>query len=167
MHKSNRYLISLLVILTFTGCGWHLRGSHQLTHVDAIHIRAKNPETGLALELEKQLEYLGIPVVDSATEASQTIVIIDQNEKKRTLSVDGGGRAAEFLLNREVEFVILDKEGEPLTSTQTIEAERVYDHDDRKPLAKSSEEQLLRDEINQSLVNSILRILGNATRAAP
>ena len=161
MNKLFRMLVTFACLLMVAGCGWHLRGSHELTHVRAVHIEAKNPETGLALELKNTLESLNIPVVDKANEASHNIVIIDQDEEKRTLSVDGGGRSAEFLLKREVEFVILDSNGEPRTSPQTVGSERVYEHDDRRPLAKSTEEQLLRDEMSRSLADTIIRILGN------
>ena len=75
------------------------------------------------------------------------------------LSVGGNARATEYSLRYHVEFEVLDAAGKLLLPKQTIELAREFTFDSTQTLGLAAETDLLTEELERDMVQTILRRL--------
>ncbi len=160
-------LLSLLAVaIVLSGCGWHLRGGGlSLDSVGSVAIVARDTRSELVTTLKRKLAAYDIAAVP-AGEADYQITIFNQQTKKRTASVSGAARTAEYRLVAEVTFLI---EGSAAASTGvnqpvTVFAERYFDFDETRVLANQTEQRQLQQAINDNLAHQIMAHLQKAAQ---
>ena len=157
--------IVLLAFLLLTACGFQLRGSYSLPY-DSIYIAL--PETNvLRAMLRRNIEAsTQARIADEAKDAQAVLTVLADAQTKKVLSINSAGRAAEYQLIRTFTFRLADAQGKDLLPASTIVIRRDITNNDAAVLSKESEEGLLWADIQNDLVQQILRRLSAKPRPA-
>ena len=155
-----RFLLALLVAALVAGCGFHLRGSGsgQLPY-KTMHIAL--PETAeVRIWLERYIKATGdTRLVDDPKAADAVFQQLADNRQKTILSVNAQGRVREYRLQLDYRFRVVNQKGQVLVPPNEINLTRDITFDDSNVLAKDLEEGLLWRDMNNDLVNQIMRRL--------
>lgn len=155
---SNSVVAFLLMLIM--GCGFHLRGAVDLSDsLKTMHIQGVNLQRDIGLYLKRGLVSNGIIVVEQPQADSAILTIIENKFDRRVLSVGSNAKVSEYELYALIRFSVLDAQGKTLADSEQVEAQRDYQFDEDEVLGRESEEALLRDQLNQELVQNILRRL--------
>lgn len=152
---------SLAVLaLLLAGCGFHLRKEVQLPEsMKKVHIQIADPSSPLAKDLAKALPRSGTEVV-ATVEPGVAVMNISANAfSTDILSVGGNARASEYSLRYHVEFDVQDTAGTALLPKQIIELSRDFTFDATQALGVAAETDLLTQELERDMVQTILRRL--------
>lgn len=157
------YLQSIFIgflLIAIVGCGFQLRGSANIpVSLQTMYVQGVNMKQGLGLELKRVLTRNGVTVLSDYQQDSAVLTILDNKFERRVLSVGSDAKVSEYELHGIVTFKVIDNKGKVLADPQTVEAQHDYQFDQNQVLAKDEEERLLREQLNQQLVQSVLRRL--------
>lgn len=162
----------LVAVGLLTGCGFHLRGSDLSANFDSAYVGSAGG-VSIGDELERTLGFSGVDVVRDRAAADVVIHLTGQRERRRSVSVTARARTAEYEMSLEVRYRIVgraagageDSEEMVLVEDRSVRTVRVYRLDRNNIVGSSEEESLLRGEMEQDLVQQIVRSLDAATRA--
>jgi LPS-assembly lipoprotein len=154
-------ILCLLPLLLLSSCGFHLRGAYSLPF-DNIYIAL--PETSDLRATLKRSIVAGThaKVSDDAKSAQATLQVVTDTQQKNILSIGSDGRVREFQLVRNFAFRVDDKAGQLLVPPSPIVLRRDITFSDSAVLSKEAEEGLLWSDIQNDLVQQILRRLAAA-----
>ena len=159
----NRTLIQVFlgfVLLTLAGCGFQLRGTATVPeHLKTMYIQGIDLQQDLGRELKRGLQGNDVLVLDSYQQGSAILTVLDNTFERRVLSVGSDAKVSEYDLYRSLTYKITDENGQVLSADQKLIAQRDYQFDQDKVLASEQEEAELRKQLNQQLVQSVLRRL--------
>jgi LPS-assembly lipoprotein len=154
-----RLLLAAMALL-LSACGWQLRNSQVVpSNIGSLYIATQAADNIFVSELTRALDVYGIDVVSSAAQANYAVVIVDFRENRRIGTLNASARAAEYQLNEDVDFLITDPSGTPLTSLLTASVERSYEIEESDILSSDNEERLVRREMREEIVRQILNRL--------
>ena len=158
MRTSKNLLLLLLCALMLAACGFQLRGSVDLPFTslaialpDANAFRAK-----LVRNIAAGSKTL---LVGSPREAQATLGFTEDSTVKNVLSLNSAGKVREYQLVRTLGFRLYDNLGRDLIPPGKIVVRRDITFDDSQVLSKASEEGLLIRDMEDDLVQQILRRL--------
>lgn len=147
------------------GCGFHLRTWDLESSVESAWVEA-SPRHELAEPMRRALRQAGVESAGGRREAALVIDLMDQRQERRSASVSGQARAAEYEMTYAVQYRVTDAAGTELVPAQWIERQRVY-RVDRSNIVGSNEEQVLvLREMREDIVQQILRTLNAAASRA-
>jgi len=144
-------LLSVMMLLMVTSCGFHLRGAFQLpAEMATVYLQAKNANSELLLDIKRTLKTNGSVVVDDATKATASLKIESEKQTQRVISVDNHGRASEYELKFEVVYSLSTLSASEKNTIQIkarkLELIRDYLYDSTAVLGSSREKAtLIRD----------------------
>ena len=154
----NLYLSCSLVMIT--ACGWQLKDSQPMSHrLDQIHLVSEEPNGQLLSELTRALEAYGIKAVSSNSNPDLSVVITDYRRIRRTSSMNTDARVAEYQLNEEVDFMVIDRSSNITLKPSTVAVERVYEFLETDVLASSNEERMVKHDMRLEIVRKIINRL--------
>lgn len=154
-------IVGLAVIMLLAGCGFHLRGSQPLPF-ESIYVGAPaNSELGAALRRSIRASG-GTRIADSPQEAEAVLAVVGENREKIILTLDTAGRVREFQLRYRFVFRVHDQKGKDLLPQSEIVLTRDFTFNDSALLAKEQEEALLYADMQNDLVQQIVRRLAAA-----
>lgn len=160
-------LLSLLAALMMSGCGFQLEGSGSLpASVATTYLDTDKPYTEFYDSLRDALRARGTEVVDSRQEAGAVLRILEDTTGQRVLSVSARNTPREYEIFYAITFS-LEAEGSNLIETESLVVTRSYTYDETQVLAKSAEEQVLRESLAQDLARQVLRLLEAGRTAVP
>lgn len=163
------FLIATL-LLTSSACGWRLRGGVSgNVHFEHIYIRSSDLNGELVRQLKRQLEASGVKIMDKASEAFYSLIIVKENSKRRTATVSASARVSERSLTEQVQFMVVDKQGNSVIPPSTVRTERVFEYNENNVLATNDEAHMLKREMKIELARQIynrLRQLNNPTETS-
>ncbi len=165
-------LIALLI-----SCGFRLRGGGEVpAELKSVHIAGIAEYEILNQELKRALQRAGSIVTNIPGDAQSIINISGEETKKRVLSVDTQGRAAEYELNYRFSFSVtannsagVESESNPgnaaekspdqtvLVPFQQIKLTRDFRFDPNNVLATGAVEKQLQSELVRFAVRQMLR----------
>ena len=164
MHTRQRWPRGLLIVWTLTvgmlaGCGFHLRNSQEFTF-DTI---ALSPAPGSAIAVDL-VRYLGDKVVPEVSKAGspppQAVLDIVQEQREKTVvAVNASGQVREMQLQIRLKFRVRTPQGEPLIAVTEITQQRDITFNESSALAKEAEEILLYRDMQNDIVQQMLRRL--------
>ena len=151
-------VLIVLATLILSACGFDLRGAYSLPF-DTLYIAL--PETSeLRAVIKRNIEAsTQTRVVGTAKEAQATLAILGDAPLKRILSLNSAGRVREYQLTRTFTFRVVDTAGKEYLPRSTIVISRDMTFDDSAVLAKEAEEVLLWRDIQNDLVQQLMRRL--------
>ncbi|MBI4999065.1 MAG: hypothetical protein HZC22_19620 [Rhodocyclales bacterium] len=146
------------VALLLSACGFHLRGAYSLPF-DTLHI-AQPESSELRAIIKRNVEAsTQTRITDAANEAQATLRIISDTPAKRILSLNSAGRVREYQLTRTFVFLVANNAGGNYLPQSSIVISREMTFDDSSVLSKEAEEVLLWRDIQNDLVQQLLRRL--------
>ena len=149
-----------LLLVVIAGCGFHLRGAATLPDsLKLMYVQGINLQRGLGLELKRSLESNDVTVINDYQEGSAVLTILDNNYERRVLSVGSDAKVSEYQLYGSLQLKVTDNTNQVVIESDKVEALRDYRFDQEQVLASDQEEALLRQELNQQLVQGVLRRL--------
>ncbi len=155
-----RPLLALILAMALAGCGFHLRGvgSGNLPY-NTMHIAL--PDTAeVNIWLQRYIKASGsTTIVDDAKSADAVFQQLSDTRQKTILSVNAQGRVREYRLQLDYRFRVVNQKGQVLVPPNEINLTRDITFDDSNVLAKDLEEGLLWRDMNNDLVNQIMRRL--------
>ncbi len=160
-----RYLLTLILLVSLTACGFHLRGSVQLPpELAEIALQDASPATDILPELRRALKNENIRLSETAPLVLQ---LKSEQYGKRVLSVDSSGRAQEYGLSYTVRFSMQGENDAVWLMEQTVTESRDLRFDANAVLGSASEETLLKTEMRRDAVLQLLRRLQKAKKHTP
>lgn len=144
------------------GCGFHLRGPQALDFA-TVHIDLP-AETALGAQLRRLIATTGTTRVEEDTARAETrLQILANGRGREILSLTGAGKVREYQLTQTLRFQLLDKGGQPLIPPTALTVRREYTFDDSQVLGKEQEEELLYRDMQNDLVQQLMRRLATAS----
>jgi LPS-assembly lipoprotein len=156
-----RRALLVLVALLVSACGFHLRGAYSLPF-DTLIIN--QPEiTELHSVLKRNIEAsTQTRIVTNVKEAQAALIVLGDAQAKNILSLNSAGRVREYQLIRTFTFKVIDSKLAEFLPRSTITISREMTFDDAAVLSKEAEEVLLWRDIQNDLVQQLLRRLAAA-----
>ena len=155
-----RFLLALILAASLSACGFHLRGagSAQLPY-KSMYIAL--PDTAeVNIWLQRYIKASGsTTIVDDGKTADAVFQQLSDSRQKVILSVNAQGRVREYRLQLNYRFRVTNAQGQELVAPNEISLSRDITFDDSNILAKDLEEGLLWRDMNNDLVNQIMRRL--------
>ncbi len=151
----------LLLLGLLSACGFHLRGAYSLPF-NTLYISL--PEsTELHAQIRRSVEAgSATRIVDLASKAEANLYVLGDAQQKNILSLNAAGRVREFELVRTFTFRLLDAAGGELVAPSRIVMRREVTFSDEQVLSKEAEELLLWRDMQNDLVQQLLRRLAAA-----
>jgi LPS-assembly lipoprotein len=151
------YLLSLL-ILTTSGCGFHLRGIIDLPEIyQRIYIDNRT-QSNISIRLRETLAANKISLVNSPADASSIIRIHSREVERKALAIRGL-EVKEYELVLNLSFTVHEPDGKQRGKLHRISNTRRYSFNNEQVLGAGNEETILLEEMSRDVVNQILRRL--------
>lgn len=157
------FRLSLLAIILFgiAGCGFQLRGDYNLPFT-RLYLVSNISEAAKA-KLQDILENNhSVKLVYLIKDAEATLNLSMVRERK-ILTLRIGGVAQEYELTTVIHFSLVDTKNQPLAPANTFSITRTMTYSDRFALAKDNEAEILYQNMEEDLVNQILRYISLST----
>ncbi|WP_412477897.1 LPS assembly lipoprotein LptE [Azonexus sp. IMCC34839] len=155
-----RFLLALIVAATLTGCGFHLRGSGSAQLPYKTMFIALPDTADVNIWLQRYIKASGTTtIVEDAKAADAVFQQLADSRLKTILSVNAQGRVREYRLQLTYRFQVVNAKGQVLVRPNEVSLSRDITFDDSNILAKDLEEGLLWRDMNNDLVNQIMRRL--------
>ena len=160
MRVPFRLVFALILAAVVAGCGFQLRGT-LTSNLPYKTLYIALPETAdVRIWLQRYISATGqTKIVDSAKDAEAVFQQLQDSRIKTILSVNAQGRVREYRLQLNYRFRLVDNKGRELVGPNEIALTRDITYDDSTVLAKDLEEGLLWRDMNNDLVNQIVRRL--------
>ncbi|MDX9715952.1 MAG: LPS assembly lipoprotein LptE [Thauera sp.] len=155
---------SVIAALLLSGCGFQLRGPQALSFA-TLHINAA-AQSELGASLRRLVATSGTTrIMEEAEQADARLQILSSDRGREILSLTGAGKVREYQLTQTLRFQLLDKAGKALIPPTSISARREYTFDDSQVLGKEQEEDLLYRDMQNDLVQQMMRRLAAVIHA--
>jgi LPS-assembly lipoprotein len=162
MRTTRRKLVLTPLLLVAAGCGFRLRGTAE---VPFSSLYVPGAISGIALDLKRNIEAgTNAQVVDDAKKADAVLEFSQEVREKEILSLTAAGRVREFRLRYRVGFRVHDGKGGLYVPQTVLELTRDVTFNDSEVLAKEAEEQLLFRDMQNDMVQQIMRQLAAAQK---
>ena len=151
-------------VALLSGCGFHLRGPQALDF-ETVHINVPE-QSEFGAQLRRLIATTGTTrVEEDAARAEARLQILANDRGREILSLTGAGKVREYQLVQALRFQLLDRAGKALIPPTGLSARREYTFDDSQVLGKEQEEALLYRDMQNDLVQQLMRRLGAARRS--
>ncbi len=159
MRQTGWIILGLGLIFT-SGCGFHLRGAADLPDsIKTLFIQGIDLYQTRGRALKTGLENNGVTVMSQYKAGHAVMTVTENVQERRVLSVGADAKVSEYELYGAMRFSISDGQGKALLSQQLVESQRDYQFDQNQVLSADEEERLLREQMDQQLVQAVLRRL--------
>ena len=152
------------LVLLLSGCGFQLRGAYSLPY-ESIYLATGDSVIGAGLK--RQIRVSGTRIAESKDDASVTFVPSGELRDTVILSLSSGGRVREKRLRYRYAYRIVDAKGRDLVPPSYVELNRDVSYADSATLAKTQEEDLLWRDMENDLVQQLMRRLVTAKPRPP
>lgn len=160
MRSPLRLLFALIIAAAVTGCGFHLRGAGSGNLPYKMMYIALPDTADVNIWLQRYIRASGsTTIVEDGKAAEAIFQQLGDSRLKSILSVNAQGRVREYRLQLTYTFRVVNQKGQVLVPPNEIALSRDISFDDSNVLAKDLEENLLWRDMNNDLVNQIMRRL--------
>lgn len=153
----------VLLALTLSACGFHLRGSRG-ADLDFQSAFVKGTDIELVQRLQDTLQQSDIALADTPDAAQVVLNIEATRVLRRILTIGRAGDVSEYELRYEVDVSVQDGAGQTLQPRRTVEQVTEYSYDPTIVLAKDEEEQILIEDLREGAVRDVMRQLTKLQR---
>jgi LPS-assembly lipoprotein len=166
MRSSLRLTFLALLLATIAGCGFQLRGSYSLPY-ESIYLAGADYSLIIA-SLKRAIRASGSTrLADSAQDAQATFLPTAEEKLPVILSLSSAGRVREKRLRYRYGYRIVDSKGRDLVLPGMVELTRDLTYADSDVLAKTQEEELLWRDMENDLVQQLMRRLAAVKPVTP
>ncbi|MCP3952964.1 MAG: hypothetical protein GY697_12220 [Desulfobacterales bacterium] len=149
------FLLSSSLLLA--GCGFHLRGKIDVPD-SLMRLHVKGTDVELVHDVGKSLKFSDIEIVAEGDSAA----LLDLSNTTYVKEVNGttsSGIASSYKMTYTANYAVFDAEGEALQK-DSVKQSRTLSYDAANILVFEREEEFLKEEMRQELVNFIIRRMG-------
>ena len=157
-----RRLVLLAVLSScalLAACGFKLKGVTPLPFDTLYTNIAENSAFGAAMRRAITAASPNTRIVADPADAEARLIQLANNQRLRELSIDADGRVEEYELNLEFVFQLVDSAGHLIMPPTTLRTTRELPYDDTMVQAKQSEITDVFQQMQQSMVDRVLRLL--------
>lgn len=155
-----RALISVMLALMLAACGFQLRGAQPLPF-SSLYVPADSWETGALLK--RNIRALNsTQLTETPQEAQAVFTLLGEAREKNILSLSGTGRVREYQLRYRLAFRVHDLKGKEFIAPTEIVLVRDISFSDERVLAKEQEESLLYRDMQNDMVQQLMRRMAAA-----
>ncbi len=165
-RKTVHKLCVLVLALSVSACGFHLRGNIPLS--DSIkNMYLSAPDGTFKDLLEDRLTSLGAQLA-ATPEAADIIVNVTSAQSSRTVgTLDEFGKVNSYNIRFRVKYEVLDLQGKAIRPAASLNESRRYDFDPVNVIESESEEADLLEDMEQEAVIKMIRKLAAITDYDP
>lgn len=149
-------IVVLIAALLLVSCGYHMRGAVNIPE-EMKRVFVRNGSQDLIGGFRNVLQYSAGSLVGSPAEAGIIVNVIDEDMRRREISLSGTGKANEFELDYLLDYELLSADGTVLSPRQTVQLSRYYFNEQIEVIGKANEERIIRDEMYRQAVEAIVR----------
>lgn len=158
-------VVLICIALLLSACGFQLRGAYTLPY-ESLHIALPDGSV-IGAGLKRQIRAGGgTRIVETREEAQGSFQQVADLRERQILSLSTAGRVREVRLRYRYSFRVIDPKGRELVQTTGVELTRDVTYDDSAVLAKEQEELLLWRDMENDLIQQLLRRLAAIKPAA-
>lgn len=165
MNRAIRDVVLAMAILVLSGCGFQLRGAYSLPY-DSIYLATGDSVIGAGLKRQIRASG-GTRIEEKAADAQVTFQPVGEFRDTVILSLSSAGRVREKRLRYRYAYRIVDAKGRDLVPQDYVELNRDISYADSATLAKTQEENLLWRDMENDLVQQLMRRLVTAKPRPP
>ena len=153
------FFVLLAACLMLAACGFRMKGATPLP-IDTLYTNiAQNSPFGAAMRRAIRAASPNTQFVAERDQADASLIQIANQRNLRELSIDADGRVEEYELTIQFAFQVLDSAGRVILPPTTLRATREIPYDDTVVQAKQSEISTVFEQMQQSLVDRVVRHL--------
>ena len=153
-----RWLLTAMLLLSLTACGFALRGPVNFPF-KSIYVKISDGSP-LGGELRRQIRSNGTTAIASSEEDAEVVLeSLGERRDKQILSLNSQGRVREYNLIYALRFRVRSPAGKEYLEPVNIELKRTITFNESVVLAKEAEEALLYRDMQNDLVQQIMRRL--------
>jgi LPS-assembly lipoprotein len=158
--------VILIMALLSSACGYHLRGALELpAGMKNVYLEGGSAE--LHEQFKRAMDISSVALASSPETAGIIVKIFNEDNQRRVLSLGSGGTANDFELSYRFDYELVDAKNKVLSARQPIEIKREYYNDQLAVIAKDNEETIIRNEMYQQAVRTIVNRARVALEANP
>ena len=158
--------VILGVALLLSACGYHLRGALELP-AGMKNVYLEGGSGPLQEQFNSAMKTSSVGIASSPETAGMIVRIFNEDNQRRVLSLSSTGTANDFELNYRFDYELVDSKNKVLMPRQSIDIKREYYNDQVAVIAKGNEETVIRNEMYQQAVRSIINRARVAMAASP
>jgi LPS-assembly lipoprotein len=145
----------MLIALLLSACGYHLRGAMDLpSEMKTVYLEGASEP--LREQFRKALASSQVQLVSTRAAAGTIITVSNEENLKRSLSLASTGYANQFGLEYRLNYEVTDANNKPLVKSQPVDIKREYFNNQQLILGKDNEETVIRNEMYQQAVRTII-----------
>ena len=157
--------LTLATSLLLSACGFQLRGAYNLPY-ESLYVALPDASV-IGAGLKRQIRAGGGTRLVEKDEAQAILLQVTELRERQILSLSSSGRVREVRLRFRFAFRVVDPKGRDLVPTTGVELTRDLTYDDSAILAKEQEEQILWRDMENDLVQQLLRRLSTVKPLQP
>lgn len=159
-----RRLLSLVLVLAVSACGFHLRDALTLpVGLDPVKVVSPDRYSPLAETLAQALTRAGATPATPDTQSPAVLELLAEQWGSTPVSVDERGRAQEYSLRYAVVFELRNGDGTVLVPMQNIELSRDYISVPEASIGTEGERDILERELRREMAAAVLRRIDAAS----
>ncbi len=160
-----RPLIVVLIALTLTNCGFHLRGLYEVpAWLNKVAIVIQNAHRDLGPLLKDQLESYNISVVPDPAQADYLLIIEYDGIQQQMTGVAASTAPRQYLLIYDVQFSLVKAKGETVIPAKHVAVTRQVTINNNRILGSNAEEALIIYEMRRDAAIQIINRLGRESK---
>ena len=152
-------------ILVLSGCGFQLRGAYSLPY-ESIYLATGDSVIGAGLKRQIRASG-GTRIAETAADAQVAFQPVGEFRDTVILSLSSSGRVREKRLRYRYAYRIVDAKGRDVVPQNYVELNRDISYSDSATLAKTQEEDVLWRDMENDLVQQLMRRLVTAKPRPP
>ena len=158
--------VILGMALLLSACGYHLRGALELP-AGLKNVYLEGGSGQLQEQFNSAMKTSSVGIASSPETAGMIVRIFNEDNQRRVLSLSSTGTANDFELNYRFDYELIDSKNKVLMPRQSIDIKREYYNDQVAVIAKGNEETVIRNEMYQQAVRSMINRARVALAASP
>jgi len=148
-------LVILIFALLLSACGYHLRGALELP-AGLKNVYLEGGSSQLREQFTRAMNISSVPLAGSPETAGLIVKIFGEDSQRRILSLNSQGAANDWELSYRFNFELADSNNKVLMASEPVEIKREYYNDQLAVIAQGNEETVIRNEMYQQAVRSIV-----------
>lgn len=156
-----RNVACVVLCLMLAACGFRLKGPSPLPFNTLYTNIEENSEFGAGIRRAIVASSPNTRFVADPTQAEAKLTQIANEQNMRELSIDAQGQIEEYELNLAFTFELTDAQGNTILPATTLRATREVPYNPSAVQAKQSEIGMVFKEMQQSMINRVVRHLSS------
>ncbi|MFI3185587.1 MAG: LPS assembly lipoprotein LptE [Methylococcaceae bacterium] len=145
----------LIMAFLLSACGYHLRGALELP-ANLKNVYVEGGSAPLLDQFKQTMKSTSTQLTTTRKGAGLVIKVFNEDFSRRVLSLSSRGKSNEFELLYRLDYELANANDAKMMERQTVEIRREYYNDQQFVIAKDNEENVIRNEMYQQAVNSIV-----------